>query len=346
MNKNIVFLFLFLLAGFDLLSQVSVNTDGSQPDPSAMLDIKSTSKGLLPPRVALTAINSALPVVSPASGLLVYNISVAGTPPNNVITGYYYWNGVKWIPVASPQGTNVGDMLFWNGTQWTGVPAGTNGQVMTFSNGVPKWGQPSSICGIPVTVNHMAGLVAPVSKTVTYVTVTNIPGEPSKCWITSNLGADHPATAVNDATEASAGWYWQFNRKQGFKHDGSARTPNTVWINSIIENSDWITANDPCATELGTGWRIPTLTEWTNVDASGGWTNWNGPYSSALKLHASGYLVSADGTLNSRGSGGGYFWSSTQDDNNGWNIYFIGVTSAINSNVKIFGFSVRCVRNN
>ena len=61
----------------------------------------------------------------------------------------------------------------------------------------------------------MAGTVAPVDKTVTYGTVTNIPGETSKCWITSNLGADHQATAVNDATEASAGWYWQFNRHTG-----------------------------------------------------------------------------------------------------------------------------------
>ncbi len=80
-------------------------------------------------------------------------------------------------------------------------------------------------CGSSLTINHVAGVVAPVTKTVTYGTVTNIPGETSKCWITSNLGADHQATAINDATEASAGWYWQFNRKQGYKHDGT--TQNT-----------------------------------------------------------------------------------------------------------------------
>ena len=57
-------------------------------------------------------------------------------------------------------------------------------------------------CGNTLPVNHVAGSVAPVDKTVTYGTVTNIPGETSKCWITSNLGADHQATAVNDATEA------------------------------------------------------------------------------------------------------------------------------------------------
>ncbi len=134
----------------------------------------------------------------------------------------------------------------------------------------------------------MAGAVAPVAKSVTYGTVTNIPGEPSKCWITSNLGASQQATAVNDATEASAGWYWQFNRKQGYKHDGTTRTPNTTWIGSISETSDWVTANDPCTIELGSGWRIPTSTEWTNVDASGGWTDRNGPWTSGLKLHPAG----------------------------------------------------------
>ena len=138
-------------------------------------------------------------------------------------------------------------------------------------------------------VNHVAGTVAPVSKTVTYGTVTNIPGATTKCWITSNLGADHQATAVSDATEASAGWYWQFNRKQGYKHDGTTRTPNTAWITSINESSDWITANDPCTSELGSGWRLPTSTEWSNVDASGSWMDWFIPWISGLKLHAAGY---------------------------------------------------------
>jgi hypothetical protein len=64
---------------------------------------------------------------------------------------------------------------------------------------------PGFICGSSLTISHVAGAVAPVNKTVTYGTVTNIPGETSKCWITSNLGADHQATAVSDATEPSAG---------------------------------------------------------------------------------------------------------------------------------------------
>ena len=198
------------------------------------------------------------------------------------------------------------------------------------------------ICGSSITINHVTGTVAPVTKTVTYGTVTNIPGEPAKCWITSNLGADHQATAVDDATEASAGWYWQFNRKQGYQYKTS-RTPATTW-DATNDNlsSTWEAAKDPCTIELGTGWRIPTATEWNNVDAS--WTNWTGPFGSALKLHAAGYLYYSVGSLTGRGSIG-FYWSSTQAGvTDGFILAFSNSSSTIGSNVKAYGFTLRCVR--
>jgi len=39
-----------------------------------------------------------------------------------------------------PIGTHVGDMQYWNGTDWVMVPVGLNGQVLTLLDGVPKWG--------------------------------------------------------------------------------------------------------------------------------------------------------------------------------------------------------------
>jgi len=53
-----------------VLAQVSINTDGSQPDASAMLDVKSTSKGLLPPRMTESEIEL---IANPANGLMVFN---------------------------------------------------------------------------------------------------------------------------------------------------------------------------------------------------------------------------------------------------------------------------------
>jgi len=199
-------------------------------------------------------------------------------------------------------------------------------------------------CGFPFIVNHIAGSVAPVTKTVTYGTVTNIPGETSKCWITSNLGADHQAISVDDQTEPSAGWYWKFNTIRGYKHDSLNITP--AWTNtSINENSNWLTANDPCTLELGGDWRLPTATEWSNIDAAGGWTNWSGPWDSALKMHATGYVYGAGGWLNYRGYEG-YYWSSSQSNNTfGSNLYFAmwGVCN-MSTFTKSNAASCRCIQ--
>jgi len=284
-------LFIVVLSYMSGYGQVGINMDNSDPDGSAMLDVKSTSKGLLPPRVADTSAIS-----TPAEGLMVYDMS------SHCMR---YYNGTKW-------------------SQCIGI--------WEFS------------CGNLITINHVAGNIAPVTKTVTYGTVTNIPGETTKCWITRNLGASQQATAVSDATEASAGWYWQFNRKQGYKHDGSTRTPNTTWITSIDENLDWETAQDPCALELGTGWRIPTYTEWYNVDNTGGWDDWNGPWSYGLKMHAAGYLDYSDGSLYYRGSYG-FYWSSTQGSTaTGCYLIFSSSLSNMTTYNKAYGFPLRCLR--
>jgi hypothetical protein len=301
--KKLIFLSIaFLFISGAMLAQVSVNNDGSDPDQSAMLDVKSTSKGTLLTRMTQAQI---IAIQNPSDGLIAYCTT----------------DGKLYIYVALK-------------SQWKEIPYGAG-----------ILGQPFP-CGISITINHLAGLVAPVTKTVTYGTVTNIPGEPSKCWITSNLGADHQATAVNDATEASGGWYWQATLKQGYKHDGTTRTPNTTWITSFpSDTTDWIAVNDPCAIELGYGWRIPTYTEWYNVDNIGGWTNWNGPWNSGLKLHAAGYLNYTNGSLLGRCCGG-HYWSSTHYFDFGiYDLIFESGYSFVQADSKGWAFTIRCIRN-
>ncbi len=95
------------------------STSGFTPDASAALDVSYTSKGLLIPRVALTAANAAGPIASPATSLLVYNTATAGTSPNNVTPGYYYWNGAAWTGLSTATSG-------WALTGNTGVAPGTN----------------------------------------------------------------------------------------------------------------------------------------------------------------------------------------------------------------------------
>lgn len=201
------------------------------------------------------------------------------------------------------------------------------------------------ICPPTLTVSHIAGLNgAPVTKTVTYKTVsTNISGA-ARCWITQNLGADQEATSANDATEAASGWYWQFNKLQGYKMEGTTRTPGTAWISSISENSNWVPANDPCVQLLSGGWRMPTTTEWTNAKgAPQNWINNKDAYNSVLKLHAAGFF-SYTSEFVRRGLEG-YFWSSTQaSSGNGGVLYFTNAGGAMTSFEKAYGWSVRCLR--
>ena len=68
--KNVYSLIVILLLNCNFLfSQVAINNDGSNPDGSAQLDVKSFNKGLLPPRMTHAEINE---IVNSANGLLVY----------------------------------------------------------------------------------------------------------------------------------------------------------------------------------------------------------------------------------------------------------------------------------
>ena len=94
----LLFFSLFVLIGH---AQTGIGT--TAPNASAKLEVAATDKGFLPPRVALTASNVFAPITgtsSAATGLLIYNTASAGTTPNNVVPGYYYWNGTTWIQIS------------------------------------------------------------------------------------------------------------------------------------------------------------------------------------------------------------------------------------------------------
>ncbi len=93
-----------LAIGISLQAQVAVNTDGTAPDNSAMLDVKSTTRGLLAPRMTLAQRNA---IVTPATGLIVFQTN--GTP------GYYYNSGTPAVPAWALVGSNAGQWLT-NGT--------------------------------------------------------------------------------------------------------------------------------------------------------------------------------------------------------------------------------------
>ena len=85
--KCIVALSLLFLSS-SVYSQVGIGT--TTPHSSSVLEMKSSSKGFLPPRIALTSVSDATTISSPATGLLIFNTASAGSTPYNVTPGYYY----------------------------------------------------------------------------------------------------------------------------------------------------------------------------------------------------------------------------------------------------------------
>ncbi|SFD37058.1 Chaperone of endosialidase [Flavobacterium phragmitis] len=87
----------------NMYSQVGMPTNN--PNKDAVLDLNRTdgtsAKGLLLPKVELTALNSALPMTANVAGMHVWNTATT-TGINAVTPGEYYNDGAKWVRVASP----------------------------------------------------------------------------------------------------------------------------------------------------------------------------------------------------------------------------------------------------
>ena len=93
MKKILFSLSLMIFGSIAMNAQsVSVNTDGSTADASSILDVKSTTKGMLVPRMT-TAQRTAIP--TPANGLLVYDTDVKS---------FWYYNGTAWTNITPASG--------------------------------------------------------------------------------------------------------------------------------------------------------------------------------------------------------------------------------------------------
>jgi hypothetical protein len=73
------------------VAQIAVNTDGTNPDAKAMLDVKSTDKGLLIPRMT-SGQRTTISLTATPKGLLVYD-----TDLNSV----WQYNGTAWVEVGA-----------------------------------------------------------------------------------------------------------------------------------------------------------------------------------------------------------------------------------------------------
>ncbi len=244
-------------------------------------------------------------------------------------------------------GNIAGDMLYWNGSAWVKVSAGSNGQTLTFIGGKPVW---SGSLPANTVVNATTG----------------------KIWMDRNLGATQVATSSTD--HLAYGSLYQWGR-------GSDGHQIIVWTSSTTSNgaeqinqppplsaidapgNDFILApnsphdwrspqkdtlwqgvsgvNNPCPT----GYRIPTDVEWDAERLSWGSSSQNaaGALASPLKLPMAGYRSRSIGSLLLVGTNGLY-WSSTVSSSSARSLDFDSSNAAMVTGNRASGFSVRCLK--
>jgi hypothetical protein len=77
-------------------AQMKLGSNPTTTNSNALLEMETTNKGLLLPRVALTSTTAFAPLTVHVAGMAVYNTATAG----DVTPGYYFDNGTKWVRVA------------------------------------------------------------------------------------------------------------------------------------------------------------------------------------------------------------------------------------------------------
>ncbi|MDA3943234.1 MAG: hypothetical protein PF694_06800 [Bacteroidetes bacterium] len=210
--KAVILLMLFQCPGVLLMAQVGIQTD--TPDQSAMLEIVSPNKGLLVPRVSLTAsLTNPSPVTSPAVGLLVFN---NGSLQEE---GFYYWTGTTW-KMLKPAGQS--DVV--------GPASSTDEAIVRFDGTTGKLLQNSTI------LLDDAGNVSGVN---------NI--EVQQFIMPTNAIADHVLTS-----DANGNATWQDATPLDIEEDNIVVAPNVSTLN--FEGSVNVTnaGNDVAAISVGT----------------------------------------------------------------------------------------------
>ncbi len=306
---------LFLAVAFSfpflMYAQVGISESGNPPDASAMMDVESTSKGFLPPRMT-TAQRDA--IGSPAEGLMIYN-------------------------------TDDGSLQFWDGTWWYDLSGGN--EYLQFPVGtVFCAGGPTAIVDVTNTttgktwMDRNLGASQQATASNDYEAYGSLyqwgrlsDGHQCINW-TSSTGSDGTEQSNETSTLSSTDdpGHGDFILGPNDPYDWRSPQNDNLWQGTSG-------TNNPCPA----GYRLPTQTELVNERESWSTRNAAGAFASPLKLPVAGYRQSSDGSLIFVGSYG-HYWSSTVDVTSSWFLGFYNGWADMYSSYRTGGFSVRFIQ--
>lgn len=361
MRKKILLSAALIAVSFTSFAQVGVGT--TSPDASAELDVTSTTKGFLPPRMTEAQIDA---IVSPAEGLIVYCLDCYPK-------GVFVHNGTDFvsmetgtspdeaIPALIDDATYPASGLTEDDFTNIGATGLVTANVAAYEAAIANANlHPSS------DITDIQAIVNGVNNFVNNNAADIVISETGAIWMNKNLGASQVATGSNDA--AAYGDHYQWGKNVAFTsaYDTSnniagpvanATEAGTNFVTNGTAPYDWITpandflwnsgtvsnptktAQDPCPTN----YRVPTDTELNNELLAFSSNNRAGAYASTLKLPAAGFRHYSNGALLYVGINGLY-WSSSISGTTARRLFFNSSNAIMSGQGRAYGFSVRCIK--
>lgn len=123
--KKLITLILFLYS-IIIIGQIKIGDNPNSINPNSILEIESTNKGLLLPRVTLTSTTASAPLSSHTAGMSIYNTATTG----DVTPGFYYNDGTQWIKIADANSEDKD----WNKELTINSPTSINDNIYTMGN--------------------------------------------------------------------------------------------------------------------------------------------------------------------------------------------------------------------
>ena len=108
-----------LVAGLMVSAQVKIGNDVGNINANSILELESTNKGVLFPRVALTGTTDATTVGTQVVGMTVYNTATT----SDVSPGMYTSNGAKWVRLGTSTTART-NQVATSSYDWTNSNAG------------------------------------------------------------------------------------------------------------------------------------------------------------------------------------------------------------------------------